>query len=185
MKTLSLRSFIISFVTLMAFWFIMSGFFDLIHGLMGLASVGAVMALNYQFKKHKYFEDEVDVLNEIRIGRLFLYAFWLLGQIIMSGIQVAFIILKPSMPIRPQMIRFKVNLPSAHARMILGNSITLTPGTLTVDIHEDEFLIHSIVPGSYQGILDDSMPQQVLKLFTSDVHPVVSDVTIINDNDEL
>lgn len=174
-----------SFVALMIFWFVMSGFFDPIHGLMGLASVLAVMALNYQLKKHQYFEDEVDVLNELRYLRMSYYIFWLLWQIILSGIQVVRIILSPKMPIKPQVIRFKVDLPSAHAKMILGNSITLTPGTLTVDINDDEFLVHSLVPGSYEGIVDDSMPQQVLKLFTKQVHPVVSDVTIANSTQEL
>ncbi len=69
--------------------------------------------------------------------------------------------------------------------MILGNSITLTPGTLTVDIHEDEFLVHSIDQNAYEGIVNDKMPQEVLKLFTKEMHPVVSDVTIISDNEDL
>lgn len=169
----------------MGFWLIMSGFFDIVHGLMGVISVGAVMALNYQFRKHKYFEDEVDVLEELRYGRLFVYLFWLAWQIILSGIQVVRIILTPTLPIKPCMVRFKVDLPSAHAKMILGNSITLTPGTLTVDIHEDEFIVHAITPASYAGIVDDSMPQEVLKLFTNNVHPVVSDVTVITDSEKL
>lgn len=185
MKTLSFRNLIISFTTLLAFWFIMSGFFDLVHALMGVASVACVLALNYQLRKHKYFEDEVDVLDELRYGQLIIYLFWLGWQILVSGIQVARVILSPSLPIEPQMIRFKVNLPSAHAKMILGNSITLTPGTLTVDIHEDEFLVHAIMPQSYKGIIDDTMPRKVLNLFTKEGHPVVSDVSIITENDQL
>lgn len=185
MKTLSLRNLLVSFVTLMTFWFIMSGFFDIVHGLMGVICVIAVMALNYQFRKHKYFEDEVDVLDKLRYGRLFLYIFWLAWQIVVSGIQVAKVILSPSLPIKPRMVKFNVDLPSAHAKMILGNSITLTPGTLTVDINGDEFIVHAIIPEAYEGITDDSMPQQVLKLFTNNVHPVVSDVTVISDSDQL
>lgn len=169
----------------MAFWLIMSGFFDPVHTLMGVFSVGAVMALNHQLRKHQYFDDEVDVINEIRYGRLFFYLFWLAWQILVSGIHVARVILSPSLPIRSCMIRFKVDLPSAHARMILGNSITLTPGTLTVDINGDEFLVHAITASSYRGILDDSMPQQVLRLFTGNRHPVVSDVTMITDIEHL
>ncbi len=93
MKTLSIRSFIVSFVTLMAFWYIMSGFFDPIHSLMGVVSVAGVMALNYQLRKHKYFEDEVDVLDELRYGRLLFYLVWMFWQIVVSGIQVARLIL--------------------------------------------------------------------------------------------
>ncbi len=169
----------------MAFWYIMSGFFDPIHSLMGIASVALVMALNYRLRKHKYFEDEVDVLDALRYGRLLYYLIWMFGQIIASGIQVARVILTPSLPVKQNMVRFKVDLPSAHAKMILGNSITLTPGTLTVDIHEDEFLVHSIDPRAYEGIINDKMPQEVLKLFTQKMHPVVSDVEIISDNKNL
>ncbi|SHF40103.1 multisubunit sodium/proton antiporter, MrpE subunit [Fodinibius roseus] len=185
MKTLSLRNFVVSFITLMTFWYIMSGFFDPIHSLMGVASVAGVMALNYQLRKHKYFEDEVDVLDELRYGRLMFYLLWMVMQIVLSGIQVAILIITPSLPVRQRMVRFKVDLPSAHAKMILGNSITLTPGTLTVDIHEDEFLVHSIDPKAYEGIVNDKMPREVLKLFTSEMHPVVSDVEIISDNENL
>lgn len=185
MKSLSFRNLAISFTTLMAFWFIMSGFFDPIHAAMGAGSVTAVLALNYQLRKHKYFEDEVDVLDELRYVRLFLYSFWLLYQIIVSGIQVARLILTPSLPVEPQMIRFKVNLPSAHAKMILGNSITLTPGTLTVDITGDEFLVHAIVPKAYQGIIDDTMPKKVLNLFTKEEYPVVSEVKVISGKQQM
>lgn len=163
----------------------MSGYFDLVHSIMGIISVGIVIAVNYQLKKHKYFEDEADVLEVLRIGRLIVYMFWLAWQILISGFQIARVILTPSLPIQPSMIRFKVDLPNAHAKMILGNSITLTPGTLTVDIHEDEFMVHAIIPEAYAGIVDDQMPQEVLKLFTKDIHPVVSDVAIISDKENL
>lgn len=185
MKTLSIRSYIITFIALMTFWFIMSGYFDMVHNIMGIVSVGVVIAINYQLKKHKYFEDEVDVLEVLRFGRLIIYLFWLAWQILVSGFQIARVILTPSLPIETSMIRFKVDLPNAHAKMILGNSITLTPGTLTVDIHDDEFMVHAIIPEAYEGIIDDKMPQEVLKLFTKDVHPVVSDVTIISDKENL
>lgn len=163
----------------------MSGFFDPVHSLMGVFSVAGVMALNYRLRKHKYYEDEVDVLNELRYGRLLFYLLWMFWEIVASGIQVARVILTPSLPIKQNMVRFKVDLPSAHAKMILGNSITLTPGTLTVDIHEDEFLVHSLTPRAYGSIINDKMPQEVLKLFTKEMHPVVTDVTIISDNKNL
>ena len=77
------------------------------------------------------------------------------------------------------MVKFKVNFPNPHCKMILGNSITLTPGTLTVDIRGDEFIVHAISPVSFEGIASDEMPQQVLKLFTNEMHPVVSDFKVI------
>lgn len=169
----------------MAFWLVMSGFFDVIHILMGAASIAVVMAVNHRLWKYNYYEDEVNIIEKVRLGSFLLYVPWLAYQIVVSGLQVARIILSPSLPISTKVLRFKVDLPSAHAKMILGNSITLTPGTLTVDIEGDEFLVHALAPQSIGGITSDAMPRQVLRLFTSDTHQVVSDLEIIRDKEEL
>ena len=61
-----------------------------------------------------------------------------------SNLHVALIVLKPSLPINPGIVKTKTVLKSKMARMILTNSITLTPGTLTVDIENDILYIHWI-----------------------------------------
>lgn len=185
LKSFSIQSPIVSFLTLMGFWFIMSGFFDLTHTLMGIVSVSIVMAINYRLKAHRFYENETDVLEDLRFLYLPWYFLWLLGQIIISGIHVAKILLSPSLPIETSLVRFKVNYPNPHAKMILGNSITLTPGTLTVDINGDEFIVHAISPVSFEGIASDKMPQQVLKLFTKELHEVVTDFEVIHSKEEL
>lgn len=185
MKSFSVQSPIVSFLTLMGFWYIMSGFFDLTHTLMGVFSVGVVMAINYRLKKHTYFEGETDVIKDLRFFYMPWYFGWLLLQIVVSGIHVAKILLSPSLPIKMSVVKFKVNYPNPHCKMILGNSITLTPGTLTVDIRGDEFIVHSISPVSFQGIASDEMPQKVLKLFTNEMHAVVTDFEVIHRKEEL
>jgi multicomponent Na+:H+ antiporter subunit E len=59
-------------------------------------------------------------------------------------------VLSPSLPIRPGVVEVKTELKSSLGRLILANSITLTPGTLTVDLQGDSILIHwvDIPPGS-------------------------------------
>jgi multicomponent Na+:H+ antiporter subunit E len=64
--------------------------------------------------------------------------------------------------------------------MILGNSITLTPGTVTVSIEGDIFVVHGLDDNSFEGILNDEMPQQVLKLFQTEMHPVISDIKYLS-----
>jgi len=64
--------------------------------------------------------------------------------LIKSNIDVALRVLKPSLPINPGIVKTKTVLKSKMARMILTNSITLTPGTLTVDIEGDILYIHWI-----------------------------------------
>ncbi|MCH2451113.1 MAG: Na+/H+ antiporter subunit E [Gracilimonas sp.] len=185
MKSISAQSLIVSFISLMVFWYIMSGFFDITHSLMGVLSVGTVLAINYKLKAHSYFEGETDVIKDLRLLYAPYYFGWLMVQIVISGVHVAKILLSPSLPIKTSMVKFKVNFPNPHCKMILGNSITLTPGTLTVDIRGDEFIVHAISPVSFEGIASDEMPQQVLKLFTNEMHPVVSDFKVIYTKEEL
>jgi len=67
--------------------------------------------------------------------------FW---EMFKANFDVAYRVLHPKMPIRPGIVQIKTDLKSDIAKLILGNSITLTPGTLTVEIIEDNLLIHWI-----------------------------------------
>jgi multicomponent Na+:H+ antiporter subunit E len=64
--------------------------------------------------------------------------------LIQSNFDVARRVLTPSLPINPGIVKFKTKLTTNYSKMVLANSITLTPGTLTVDIVDDTFYIHWI-----------------------------------------
>ncbi len=179
MNKLSFFSLTMSFLSLMAFWVIMSGFFDFIHLGLGVVTVAGVMYVNYQLKTHRFFDDDMDDLSEVRFGRAVYYVFWMVLQIVIAGFHVVRIIIRRKMPIHTTMITFRANLPSAHAKMILGNSISLTPGTLTIDIEGDLFTVHAIDDTSFAGIATDEMPRQVLKLFEKEERQVVEDLKIV------
>lgn len=180
MKKPSAFSLAMSAISLMIFWTIMSGFLDAVHLSMGVFSVALALLLNYRLKSHRFFEDDMNDLKELRFGHAIFYFFWMILQVFKAAIHVAKVIMSPSMPTNLAMVQFKVNLPNAHAKMILGNSITLTPGTVTVSIEGDIFVVHGLDDNSFEGILNDEMPQQVLKLFQADVHPVVSDIKYLS-----
>lgn len=177
-KKISVLSTLLSFISLMAFWLLMSGYFDLIHIAYGVVSVIGVMMVNRSLATYAFFEDDHNESFRIRPIRALLYLFWILGQILIAGWRVAVLILRPSLPAKPAMVTFRADLPTARAKMILGNSITLTPGTLTVDIEGDQFTVHSVDSFSYEGIINDDMPKRVLKLFSTEDRPVVYDVVI-------
>lgn len=168
----------VSFISLMIFWIIMSGFLDFIHLAMGVLSVVSVMFINYKLYSHRFFEDDIEDINQLRFGRAFYYMLWMIYQILLAGFHVVSVIIRPKMPITPSILTFKTDLPSSHAKMILGNSITLTPGTLTVDIKGDTFTVHALNEHSYEGIVNDDMPRQVLKLFSKEDRPVIYDLEI-------
>ena len=73
-----------------------------------------------------------------------LYLFIFLWECIKANIDVAYRVLHPGLPVKPGIVRAKTNLTTDIAKIFLANSITMTPGTITVDIIEDNFYIHWI-----------------------------------------
>jgi multicomponent Na+:H+ antiporter subunit E len=78
------------------------------------------------------------------------YLYALLVALVRANVDMARRVLSPSLPIRPAMVRVGTSLRSDLGRLVLANSITLTPGTLSVDIEDDTLLVHWIdcPPGS-------------------------------------
>jgi multicomponent Na+:H+ antiporter subunit E len=72
------------------------------------------------------------------------YFFVFILALVKSNFSMAKRVISPSLPINPGIVEFKTNLKNDTAKLILANSITLTPGTLTVDLIDDQFYIHWI-----------------------------------------
>jgi len=72
------------------------------------------------------------------------YVFVFFKELIVSNLDVARRVVNPKLPIKPGIVKVKTNLTSPIAKTILANSITLTPGTLTVDIQDEYLFIHWI-----------------------------------------
>ncbi|WP_221038461.1 Na+/H+ antiporter subunit E [Gelria sp. Kuro-4] len=75
---------------------------------------------------------------------LILYLALLAGEILQAGVHVAAIVLNPRLPIAPAFRKVKVPLSTPGGKTALANSITLTPGTLTVEVEDQAFLVHMI-----------------------------------------
>ncbi len=177
MGRISFISLGLSFVSLMIFWLVMSGLYDVIHISYGIISVITVLAINYRIKSHRFFEDEIDDLLHLRFLKVATYIPWMFIQILKSGFHVAWIIITGK-KVFPSVVEFNADLPSAHAKMILGNSITLTPGTLTIDIKGDKFIVHAFSDNSFESIINDEMPKKVLGLFEKSDRKIVTNVII-------
>ena len=95
--------------------------------------------------------------------RFLLYLPWLTLEIIKANIDVAKRVLSPSLPIDPAMLPIKGSQKTDLGKVIYGNSITLTPGTVTVDIDGDTFLIHSIA----RELIDDSDTNEMNRRVTA------------------
>jgi len=87
---------------------------------------------------------KLSILAPTRIFYMIVYLFVFLIALIKSNLDVARRVLTPSLPINPGIVKFKTQLKTDYSKMVLANSITLTPGTLSVDIIDDTFYIHWI-----------------------------------------
>ncbi|RQD64652.1 MAG: hypothetical protein D5R98_04625 [Desulfonatronovibrio sp. MSAO_Bac4] len=170
-------------VLLMALWLILSGHFDLEHIIYGALSVLLVVWLNTSIRRIPLRNGEYLTGSCIITHRLVMYLFWLALQIVKSGIFVAYLTLHPKMPINPMIVRFKSDLPNPLAKVILGNSITLTPGTLTVDIKGSFFIVHALLDETEEELVSGEMEARVGRLYYDHCTPeqMCTDIHILND----
>ena len=194
MKKEFLLKSVIQFGLLLGLWLLLSGHYDVFHISMGVFSALIVVVLNVRLRKYYFFEEELveakarmkDVFTvNLRYGRVLFYIPWLIWQIVVASLQVAAVVLNPKMPIDPALLRFKTELPNTSAKVILGNSITLTPGTITIQIKGDEFLVHALMDKSATGITGDALPKEVAKLYKKKPEQVVHDMKIIKSGADL
>lgn len=146
-------------VLLAAAWVLWSGFFTPLLLSLGLFSCGLVVLLAYRMH---LFDTDVFAL---RLSlRLFRYWAWLAGEIIRSSLQVSRLVLSPRLPISPTVVDFSTTCTHPVDQAILGNSITLTPGTLTLTIRGDNILVHSLTMQGAEDILTGEMDRRVAAL---------------------
>ena len=109
-----------------------------------LITGGVVCLIVCLFASHIYSKLDLPPLSIKRILFFLVYLIVLFWEIIKANFDVAYRILHPKMPIKPGIVVIKTTLKSDIAKMILANSITLTPGTFTLDVIGDKLLIHWI-----------------------------------------
>lgn len=106
---------------------------------------GLVVALFVTILTRKLFpEDFLKLLNPGRFLLGLFYLPYLFFYIILANLDVAYRVLNPYLPIKPGIVKVKTSLTNDFAKTILANSITLTPGTLTVEVDGDDFYVHWI-----------------------------------------
>ncbi|MDZ7850871.1 MAG: monovalent cation/H+ antiporter subunit E [Halodesulfurarchaeum sp.] len=100
-----------------------------------------------------------------RVARLLVYFPYLLWEIAKANLSVAYIILHPSLPIDPEMRQFEAAVWGEYSVTTLANSITLTPGTLTVDVRRDSLYIHTLTQDARDGLDDGALERAVRFVF--------------------
>ncbi|MFQ6136343.1 MAG: Na+/H+ antiporter subunit E [Candidatus Hydrothermarchaeales archaeon] len=133
--------FLVTFLALLLFWLFVSSTFDIQHIMLGAFCALLVAVFSHEMLIRKGER----ALPKPKVIILYLfYIGYLITEIIKSNIQVARIVLDPKMPISPGIVKFKTGLKKDLIKVTLANSITLTPGTFTIDIIGDTYYVHAI-----------------------------------------
>ena len=152
--------FIALVVALSALWLLWSGIYDntLLLGL-GACSIAFVVWMTRRM--HRVAEAKAGYT----LGpRLITYLPWLGWEIVKANLQVARIILDPKLPISPRLIRVPAPQQTDLGRVIYANSITLTPGTVSLDLRGEGLLIHALTHEAAEGVLSGEMERRVTRM---------------------
>ena len=141
-------------------WLLLSGHYNPLLISLGMASVLFVV----------YLAARLDVVDQeslpIHVGphRFLAYWAWLSKEIIVANLQVTRAILNPKDTIKPQVIKVDTAQNSEVAEVTYANSITLTPGTVTMDLTDDHITVHALLEESAEGLQSGEMARKIQEL---------------------
>lgn len=147
-------------ILLSMFWLLLSGYIQPLLLGFGVASVAVVLFILKRM-------DDIDKEQQ-HIGislRLVRYLPWLIGQIVSSSIQVTKLIWGSSNKVSPTLAKISVKNVPAKTRALYANSITLTPGTLSIDLADDEVTVHALQKSSIDELKKGDMEKKITTIW--------------------
>lgn len=156
-RPISSQFLVLKATTLFVLWVMLSGKFDLYHLGLGLILSFAVAWIN---SGHSSFVPRFYIW-----GKILLYFPWLFTRILQSGLHLTKLILHPKLPIHPRLIRYESQLQERPAVVLLGNSITLTPGTITAEVNGKVLLVHAMDEASGEDVTSRRLESKIAQVF--------------------
>lgn len=139
-------------------WLLWSGLYKPL--LIGLGIFSCLLSL-WIAKRTGFFRHALPLRSLLRLPAFW---GWLLLEVIKSSIEVARVVLSPSLPIQPRLVELTTHEKSDSGKVILGNSITLSPGTVTIDVDEDRLLVHCLTLESAASLTNGETERRTAKL---------------------
>ena len=146
-------------VALFALWLFLSESYTVVHMGIGLIAAFGVALVNSGATSRPP--------HQVHWAKAIAYAPWLFGRILVSGVHLSYLILHPRLPIDPKVFRQSTRLESETAVAILGNSITLTPGTLTIEASSEELVVHAMDDESTGDVMSLRLENKIAGLFAN------------------
>ncbi len=161
MRPISSEFLALKTAALFVMWVMLSGKFDFFHLGLGVSLSFLVAWLN---SGHSPF------VPRFRLwGKIFLYLPWLFTRIIASSLHLTKLILDPRLPIHPRLIRYESKLREPPAVVLLGNSITLTPGTITAEVNGQVLLVHAVDELSGEDVTSRRLEAKIADVFGEEI----------------
>ena len=143
-------------LALFAFWLALSG-----HYTYFLLGIGAACSLLCVFVASRMGAVDLEAHPVHLLGRALTYIPWLIWEIAKSAWDVSRIIIHPRLPISPTLVRVKTSQKTALGVNIYANSITLTPGTISVEATRKEILVHAVTREGAEALAEGAMDRRV------------------------
>jgi multicomponent Na+:H+ antiporter subunit E len=144
-------------MALFVFWILFSASFEWIHIGLGIVFSFAVAWLN---SGHSPF------VPKFRLWlKIFLFLPWLFYKIVQSSLHLSKLILHPALPIDPYLISVETKLRHHAAIVLLGNSITLTPGTITAEVERNKLIVHAMDKVSGEDVINKQIESKIADIF--------------------
>ncbi len=169
--TESFDKYVALFVVSFGFYLILGDptyWFDLVTGVAVAGIVSYSLAhVTFTFPLNR-------VQSPLRIARFTFYVPYLVFEIVKANLAISLVILRPSMPIDPTMTRVNARVRSGLPLLALANSITLTPGTLTVRANDQRLIVHTLIPSAREDLFDGSLERAIRFVFHGRVTAAVA-----------
>ena len=155
------------FCALFCIWILLSGKFEVKFLAVGLlASLGTAYLFLPLFTMQNKKTGEPIYLLQTSLCRLLGYSLWLLGEVVKASLSATGLVLRGKTDYVPRVVYFRMDFENPLATAMLANSITLTPGTITLSISEDGiFGVHAITEACAADVLSGKMQRRVAKLY--------------------
>ena len=127
----------------------------------GVACVGGVYWFCCRFLDYRLKSDLALLKNT---GRILIYSLHLIWQMFLANLQVIRLVLSPKIKLDPCLVSFETSLRTPMGRVMLANSITRTPGTITADLTEGRFWVHALTKEMAEGLEESYFVKLIAKM---------------------
>ena len=145
--------FLIQFVVLFLFWLLLTDQYRPLFTAIGAATALAVTVVTNRIVSTVLSEPSGSIADRLmRAWYFVVFLMWVLGKIVAASTQVAYFAIHPGLPFRPGFVRFTTTMERPLSRVILATAITLVPGTMTIRLDDDHFLVHALLPDTVDDL---------------------------------